>query len=204
MDAALRNNVVQQRDRLLEQLKDLDELRAELDVDEYEAMKSDTIAQLKEFDASLAKMVEGNMTLQSELDATRMAVRAAISEAFKTPDVIRMFAQKEPAALRRRLAEIDRDVKLGKLDHATVADQVWCIIWHLFDCTPSGLALHCEPHRWDVSLDSRELSLFPYRLSLRVTSPLCRLPKSWLRSRSWANRSSPKRRSSFKAKSQHP
>ena len=137
MDAALRNNVVQQRDRLLEQLKDLDELRAELDVDEYEVMKADTIAQLKEFDASLTKMVEGNMTLQSELDATRMAVRAAISEAFKTPEVIRMFAQKEPVALRRRLAEIDRDVKLGKLDHATVADQVWCIIWHLFDCTLS-------------------------------------------------------------------
>ena len=63
------------------------------------------------------------MTLQSELEATRLAVRAAISEAFKTPEVIRMFAKKEPAALRRRLAEIDRDVKLGKLDFATVSDQ---------------------------------------------------------------------------------
>jgi hypothetical protein len=87
MDDALRKNVEAQRDRLLDQLKDLDELREELDDSEYEAMKADTVAQLKEFDASLAKMVEGNMTLQSELDATRMAVRAAISEAFKTPEV---------------------------------------------------------------------------------------------------------------------
>ena len=35
-----------------------------------------------------------------------------------------MFAKKEPAALRRRLAEIDRDVKLGKMEFAAVADQV--------------------------------------------------------------------------------
>ena len=34
-----------------------------------------------------------------------------------------MFAKKEPAALRRRLAEIDRDVKLGKLDFASVSAQ---------------------------------------------------------------------------------
>ena len=93
MDDALRKNVEAQRDRLLDQLKDLDELREELDAGEYEAMKADTIAQLKEFEASLAKMVEGNMTLQSELDATRMAVRAAISEAFKTPEVRRLRHQ---------------------------------------------------------------------------------------------------------------
>ena len=148
MDAALQKNVIDQRDRLLEQLKDMEELREELEADEYDAMKADTIAQLKDFDASLAKMVAGNMTLQSELDSTRMAVRAAISEAFKTPEVIKMFAKKgafeclkhfflcqrnssslqsiisEPTALRRRLAEIDRDVKLGKMDFSTVSDQV--------------------------------------------------------------------------------
>lgn len=123
-DAALRDNVIGQRDRLLEQLKDMEELREELDQAEYDAMKKDTIAQLKDFDVALAKMVAGNMTLQSEFDATRMAVRAAISEAFKTPEVIRMFATKEAPALRRRLAEIDRDVKLGKMEFAAVADQV--------------------------------------------------------------------------------
>ena len=34
-----------------------------------------------------------------------------------------MFAKKEPAALRRRLAEIDRDVKLGKFSSDDVAPQ---------------------------------------------------------------------------------
>ena len=123
MDAALRKNMEAQRDRLLDQLTDIEEMKEELDADEYEATKKDTLDQLKEFETSLAKMVAGDMTLQSELEATRMAVRAAISESFKTPEVIRMFAKKEPAALRRRLAEIDRDVKLGKLDFSTVSSQ---------------------------------------------------------------------------------
>ena len=52
-----------------------------------------------------------------------MAIRAAISDAFKTPEVLRLFANKEGPALRRRLAEMDRDVKLGKLDSAVVAEQ---------------------------------------------------------------------------------
>ena len=34
------------------------------------------------------------------------AIRAAISEAFKTPEVIRMFAKKQPGQLRQRLAEV--------------------------------------------------------------------------------------------------
>ena len=42
-----------------------------------------------------------------------------------------MFAKKEPAALRRRLAEIDRDVKLGKLDTTAVATQVAEILFAL-------------------------------------------------------------------------
>jgi hypothetical protein len=32
-----------------------------------------------------------------------------------SPQVIRLFASKQPAAMRRRLAEMERDVKLGKL-----------------------------------------------------------------------------------------
>jgi hypothetical protein len=34
------------------------------------------------------------------------AIQAAISEAFKTPEVIRMFAKKQPGQLRDRLAEV--------------------------------------------------------------------------------------------------
>merc|ERR1711920_1117404 len=92
--------------------------------EEYDRLKKDTRAQLAEFEDSLQKMISGNLTLQSELEATKLAIRAAISDAFKTPQVIRLFAQKQPAALRRRLDEIDRDVKLGKVQFDDVAEQV--------------------------------------------------------------------------------
>lgn len=35
------------------------------------------------------------------------AIQAAISQAFKTPEVIRMFAKKQPGQLRTRLAEVN-------------------------------------------------------------------------------------------------
>jgi len=34
------------------------------------------------------------------------AIQAAISEAFKTPEVIQMFAKKQPGQLRQKLAEV--------------------------------------------------------------------------------------------------
>lgn len=37
------------------------------------------------------------------------AIQAAISEAFKTPEVIRLFAKKQPGQLRQRLAEVQEN-----------------------------------------------------------------------------------------------
>lgn len=77
-----------------------------MDEDEYEETKSETLEQLKEFSDSLAKMKGGNMTLVNELNRMQLAIQAAISEAFKTPEVIRLFAKKQPGQLRQRLAEV--------------------------------------------------------------------------------------------------
>ena len=123
MDGALRANVQAQLDRLLSQLEDLEELRDELSAEEYASTKAETLGGLRDFQASLAKMASGSMTLQSELETTRLAVQAAVSSAFSTPEVIRLFAAKQPAALRRRLAEAQRDAKLGKTG-ADAADAV--------------------------------------------------------------------------------
>ena len=168
MDAALRKNMEAQRDRLLDQLTDIEEMKEELDADEYEATKKDTLDQLKEFETSLAKMVAGDMTLQSELEATRMAVRAAISESFKTPEVIRMFAKKEPAALRRRLAEIDRDVKLGKLDFSTVSSQAAEIL--------VALKKLGEPLEPKEEVRARPHGSHPFLLLCANASPLASCP----------------------------
>ncbi|KAL5264629.1 hypothetical protein ACHWQZ_G005644 [Mnemiopsis leidyi] len=107
-------NLKQQLDRLFNQLADLEECRDDLEEDEYEETKEETLAQLKEFQESLDKATSGNITLQDELTSLKLATQAAISSAFKTPEVMRLFAKQEPTQLRTLLTQIDRDVILGK------------------------------------------------------------------------------------------
>ena len=58
------------------------------------------------------------MTLVSELGQLKLAIRAAISNAFQTPEVIKSFAAREPATLRARLVRLGEDHKLGRLTDA--------------------------------------------------------------------------------------
>ena len=55
------------------------------------------------------------MTLTGELEAVKAATHAAISAAFKTPEILKMFALKQPEQLRERLRAVARDVMLGKM-----------------------------------------------------------------------------------------
>lgn len=110
----LRQNLQGQLDRLVQQLEDLESCKDDLEESEYTETKNDTIEQLKEFNESLSRMISGDMTLVDHLNAMQLATQAAISAAFRTPAVIRMFARREPELLRQRLADIERDVKLGK------------------------------------------------------------------------------------------
>ena len=63
--------------------------------------------------------MDGDMTLVSELGQLKLAIRAAISNAFQTPEVIKSFAAKEPATLRARLVRLGEDLKLGRLPDAS-------------------------------------------------------------------------------------
>lgn len=74
-----------------------------------------TLCGLQEFDAQLKRMMEGDMTLVSELGAIKLALEAAIASAFNTNDVLRSFAKRQPAALRTRLAQMHEELKLGRL-----------------------------------------------------------------------------------------
>ncbi|XP_065196136.1 protein LZIC-like [Sycon ciliatum] len=111
----LKSNMEEQLDRLVAQLSDLEEAREDLDEDEYAETKQETLDQLKEFEQSLAKMMKGDMTLVDTLGAMQLAIQAAVSDAFKTPEVIRLFAKKQPGQLRERLSELRRDAKVGKI-----------------------------------------------------------------------------------------
>lgn len=111
----LRKNLEEQLDRLVQQLEDLENCRDELEDAEYEETKEETMEQLREFNESLQRLISGDVTLVDELGAMQMATQLAISSAFKTPAVIRMFGKREPDRLRNRLTEIDRELKIGKL-----------------------------------------------------------------------------------------
>ena len=57
------------------------------------------------------------------------ATQAAISAAFHTPAVIRMFARREPDLLRQRLAEVERDERLGKLSSEASTREKVSTLW---------------------------------------------------------------------------
>uniref|UniRef100_A0A7S3G4K7 Beta-catenin-interacting ICAT domain-containing protein n=1 Tax=Palpitomonas bilix TaxID=652834 RepID=A0A7S3G4K7_9EUKA len=114
-NAALKKQIEEQLNRLLTQLEDLEEMKEDLDDDEYESTREETLEQLKEFNASLERHKAGNMTLVNDLDAVQLAIQGAISNAFKTPEVIKMFANKQPAQLRFKLGELQREFKLQKV-----------------------------------------------------------------------------------------
>ncbi|KOX69827.1 Protein LZIC [Melipona quadrifasciata] len=115
----LRKNLEAQLDRLVQQLEDIEENRNLLDAAAYEEAMQLTKEDLQEFNESLQRMISGDTTLVDQLGAIQLAIQAAISEAFKTPGVIRMFGKRETSQLRERLAQIDCDVKLGKLSKET-------------------------------------------------------------------------------------
>mmetsp|Transcript_6345 Transcript_6345/g.17988 ORF Transcript_6345/g.17988 Transcript_6345/m.17988 type:complete len:192 (+) Transcript_6345:115-690(+) len=117
----LRDNVEGQLSRLLQQLRDLEELRDDLDDDEYAEQRRETIEQLKAFQVTLKKMMSGDMSLVDDLGSVQLAIQAAISDAFHTPEVIAMFAKKQPGQLRARLEHLQLQVKLGKAGREDVA-----------------------------------------------------------------------------------
>jgi cysteinyl-tRNA synthetase len=105
----------------MQQLSDLEQARDDFSPEEYAETKKDTVDQLNEFSESLNRMKAGNMSLVDELNRIQLAIQAAISDAFQTPEVLRMFAKKQPGQLRDRLAQVQRDEKIGKLSRDVAA-----------------------------------------------------------------------------------
>ena len=110
--ARLKEMVERQLQRLLCQLKDLDELKDQLTEEEIRETRSETMEELHEFQNNLDRMIAGDTTLVDELSAVRMATIAAINQAFKTPEIIRLFGSRQTEALRENLAKAQQDYHL--------------------------------------------------------------------------------------------
>lgn len=101
--ARLKEMIERQLQRLLCQVKDIDECKDELTEEEIRETRSETMEELNEFKDNLERMTAGDMTLMDQLSAVRLATMAAINEAFKTPDIIRMFSTRQTEQLRSSL-----------------------------------------------------------------------------------------------------
>eukprot|EP01125_Pyxidicula_operculata_P008094 TRINITY_DN273_c0_g1_i6.p1 TRINITY_DN273_c0_g1~~TRINITY_DN273_c0_g1_i6.p1 ORF type:complete len:156 (+),score=44.37 TRINITY_DN273_c0_g1_i6:232-699(+) len=94
-----------------------------MDESEYNEMKEETIDQLNQMKENLASMMKGDVSLVSQVGSLQLAIQAAISQAFKTPEVVRMFATKNSGGMRQRLVDLERDKKLGKVSEGSATQQ---------------------------------------------------------------------------------
>ena len=65
-------NARAQLSRLLTQLQDCEDLKEDLDPEEYEETRADTLQQLKEFQETLTRMTSGDNTLVSQLGSVQL------------------------------------------------------------------------------------------------------------------------------------
>ena len=111
----LRKNVEDQLNRLLQQLQDLEEMKDDMEESEYTSSKEDTLQQMKEFEQTLDRLISGDVTLVSQLDSMRNAVKAYVTGACRDPNITKMFANKSTAGLRSKLSSLEQDLKLGRI-----------------------------------------------------------------------------------------
>jgi hypothetical protein len=98
-------------------------MREELDEEEYVNTRKETIEQMKEFEVSLKRLVEGNVTLVDSVGTAQLAIQAAIRSS-TSPDILNMFLKKENGALRSRLAGLDSDYKLSRITKESYETQI--------------------------------------------------------------------------------
>jgi len=120
----LRQNLEDQLERLLEQLEDIELEKDHFTQDELIEIKDDTIEEMREMQSNLQMLMSGDMTLMSELAILQTTMQLAVSKAFQTPEVIKMFVKKDNGQLRSKLTSLHRDKKLGKVSSDIYNQQV--------------------------------------------------------------------------------
>jgi hypothetical protein len=103
--------------RLMTQMSDLEETRDEMEPDEYTQAMEETLGLMKDFEKSLSKLKDGDMSLVDSIGAIQLKIQAAISAAVNDPSEGKsaMFEKKGVAQLRGRLGVLEADLKAGRI-----------------------------------------------------------------------------------------
>lgn len=120
-DSGLKAQLEEQVRRFETDLKDCEDMKDDLDQEEYENIKKTATEQLAEAKASLAKLTSGSLSLTTEAEAVKQATLDSISSAFQADDVRKMFESRKPDLLRERVEVLSQDVKLGKISQEQFA-----------------------------------------------------------------------------------
>ncbi|CAI2345905.1 unnamed protein product [Caenorhabditis sp. 36 PRJEB53466] len=115
VDEVLINNAQKTIDRLIRQLTEIDNEKDSLSEKEYKELREDTVNQLEEFGKIVERLQGGDVSLIDNLTATKIAIRAAISKAFKTPEVMALFAGKKTGLLREKLMMTENNYRAQKI-----------------------------------------------------------------------------------------
>jgi hypothetical protein len=112
------DNIKQQTKRLLDQLNELEELKAEISEEEYQQMKKDTLEELKTFQKSLEDNQNGELSLDSEIEKTKAELMNAIRKNLNTEEARKTFLAVEIANLRNRITMMENSYQMKKLSEA--------------------------------------------------------------------------------------
>ena len=101
-------NVEAQIARLRSELRDLEEMREELDNEEYETSKAEALVQLDAFAASLAKL---------------QSVAATTAPAIISGGAVTLAKNNEKASIRSRIATLEADCRLRKITRKALLEE---------------------------------------------------------------------------------
>lgn len=115
VDDKLLKNVMDELNRLNNQLKDLETYKDDFEPEEAEQIKKETLDQLNEVTKRLEKMKTGELSIMSEVEKAQRMLNQILVENYKMKDVLGMYLSTETNYLRHNLEYIQSQLKLKKI-----------------------------------------------------------------------------------------
>ena len=123
-DEKLLQNVLDEINRLNNELKDLETYKDEFTPEEIEETKKKTLEQLSETQKMLEKMKKGNMSLMTKYEESQKKLRQVIAENYHVNDLINSYLANETEFLREKLQSTIRLHALKKISEQEFNSQV--------------------------------------------------------------------------------
>lgn len=89
--------------------------RHEVDIQEYNELKSEFLDQTKAVSEALERMNKGDVSINSKYAIMKQELRSAIATSFNTLDIIKIFGFKLENELEKQLNQLKEDYKLKRI-----------------------------------------------------------------------------------------